>query len=93
MVVFGKKTIHYWNFWRTKNKLYFCLASGALYSVLMFIGNLMIRAILGLSENLLATSFYIALGSFIAGSFLSLAVWYENERRFKLWQETDKQQL
>ena len=93
MIIFSEKRIHYWSKWRTKNKFLFCLTSGLLYSFFVFIGNVIIKTILGHYENLFEISFYLALGSLIAGSFLSIALWYENERRFKLWKakEEDKQ--
>lgn len=93
MIIFSEKKIHYWSKWRTKNKFLFCLTSGFIYSLFVFILNLLIRPILGHSENIVETSFYISIGSFIAVSFLSIALWYENERRFKLWKakEEDKQ--
>jgi hypothetical protein len=39
------------------------------------------------SENIIETSLYVALGAFVAASFMSIALWYENEKRFKLWIE------
>lgn len=94
MIIFSEKRIHYWSKWRTKNKLLFCLTSGFVYSFFVFILNLIIRPILGHSENIVETSFYISLGSIIPASFLSIALWYENERRFKLWKakEAEKQE-
>ena len=61
------------------------MTSGFVYSFFAFILNLIVRPILGNTENIIETSFYISLGSFIAASFLSIALWYENERRYKLW--------
>ena len=86
MIIFSEKRIHYWSKWRTKNKLLFCLTSGFVYSFVSFILNLILRPILGHTESIFETSFYISLGSFIAASFLSIALWFENERRYKLWQ-------
>jgi len=85
MIVFGKKTIHFWKFWRTKSKLFFCLTSGAVYSVFSLVVTVIIKAIMGKSETIIETSLCVALGAFIAGTFMSIALWYENERRFRLW--------
>lgn len=61
------------------------MTSGFIYSFFAFILNIIVRPILGHIENIVESSFYISLGSFIAASFLSIALWYENERRYKLW--------
>jgi drug/metabolite transporter (DMT)-like permease len=87
MIIFGKKTIHYWKFWRTKSKLLFCLTSGIVYSVFSFVFTVITKEIIGKSENIIETSLYVALGAFVAASFMSIALWYENEKRFKLWIE------
>lgn len=91
MIIFSEKKIHYWSKWRTKNKFLFCLTSGFIYSFLVFIGNLIIRPILGHYENLVETSFFVSLCSLIPASFLSIALWYENERRFKLWKAKEEE--
>jgi len=94
MIIFSEKKIHYWSKWRTKNKFLFCLTSGFVYSFFIFILNLIIRPILGHTENLVEESFYISLCSLIPASFLSIALWYENERRFKLWKaKVDKKPI
>ena len=90
MIIFSEKRIHYWSKWRTKNKLLFCLTSGFIYSFFAFILNLIVRPILGHTENIVETSFYISLCIFIAASFLSIALWYENERRYKLWKAKEE---
>ena len=90
MIIFSEKRIHYWSKCRTKNKLLFCLTSGFIYSFFAFILNLIVRPILGHTENIVETSFYISLCIFIAASFLSIALWYENERRYKLWKAKEE---
>lgn len=90
MIIFSKSHIRYWSKWRTKNKFLFCIASGAVYTLFVFIGNIIIRPILGHHEHLIGTSFFISICSFIPGAFLSIALWYENERRFKLWQKENE---
>jgi len=92
MIIFSEKKIHYWSKWRTKNKFLFCLTSGLVYSFFVFVGNLIIKSVLGHNENLFETSFYISICSLIPSSFLSIALWYENERRFKLWNSKQKEE-
>ncbi|HRZ98385.1 MAG TPA: hypothetical protein P5084_12585 [Paludibacter sp.] len=85
MIVFGQKSIHHWEFWRQKSKLFFCIASGLFYTLCTFLMNLVIRSILGHRDDLMETSFLISIGAFFAGAFFSIALWYENERRYKKW--------
>lgn len=85
MIILSKKSIHRWSYWRTKSKLFFCLSSGTLYAVLAFIVSLIVRVITGFDDSSLEASLGIALGSFLGGSFMSIALWYENERRYKRW--------
>jgi len=85
LITYSKKNIHRWKFWRKKGKVAFCLASGLLYSIYMFIGSASVIFFTNKPENLIDRSGGIALVGFIAGSFLSIAHWYENERRYKDW--------
>ena len=85
MIVFGQKTIHHWEFWRRKSKLFFCFASGLFYTLCMFLMNLLIRPMLGQGDQLLESSLLVSFCSFIPVAFLSIALWYENERRYKKW--------
>lgn len=91
MIIYSKKNILKWSFWRNKSKLTFCLASGLFYTALMFVGNIIFRLVFSLGESMLdqsvfEVSFYIAIGMFLPATFLSIALWYENERRFKEWE-------
>lgn len=63
------------------------MISGFVYSVFSFVVTIAVKAIIGKSENLVETSLYLASGSFIAASFMSIALWYENEKRYKKWIE------
>lgn len=83
MIIFSQKSIHRWSYWRTKSKLFFCFSSGALYAILSFSFRMLLEIITGFDENSLDVCMGIALGSFIGSSFLSIAFWYENERRFR----------
>ncbi len=87
MIIFSKKNIHRWKYWRSKSKFTFCLISGAFYTLLISAGHVLIKFLLGNTEELLASLLGIALGTFVSASFLSIALWYENERRYKLWSE------
>jgi len=51
----------------------------------MFLGSLFFRLLTGKTEKMVESGFSVALGAFIATAFLSIAHWYENERRYKEW--------
>jgi len=85
MIILNKKNIHRWRFWRNKSKLIFCLTSGVIYSSFMFLGSLFFRLLTGKTEKMVESGFSVALGAFIATAFLSIAHWYETERRYKEW--------
>ena len=90
MIIYGKKNIHKWKYWQTKSKIVFCLVSGLVYAGFMFIGNLIIKPLFGHSDELILNSAYIAIGTFIPASFLSIALWYENERRYNVWKNENE---
>ena len=85
MIIFRKKNIYKWKFWRKKGKVLFCLASGLLYSIFMFLGSASVLFFTDKHEDIIERSLGIALVAFLAGSFLSIAHWFENERRYKEW--------
>ncbi|MBE9467856.1 MAG: hypothetical protein IMY72_05975 [Bacteroidetes bacterium] len=86
MILYRLKNIQKWSFWRKKNKFVFCLASGLLYGTVMFLGAFVFRLILGDGiAQIIDKTLGVVIGSFIAGTFLSIALWYENERRYKKW--------
>ncbi len=85
MILYGKKTIHKWAFWRKRSKLVYCQASGLLYSFFMFIGYVLFKLLIGSQGNILLSSVGIAAGGFLVLSFLSIAHWHINEKRYKDW--------
>ena len=86
MIIYRQKNIHKWLFWRKKSKLFYCFASGFLYGTVMFLGTFLLRFILGEEiAQVLDKTLGTAIVGFIAGTFLSIAFWYENERRYKIW--------
>ena len=86
MIIYRQKNIKKWAFWRKKNMFVFCLASGFLYGTVMFLGTFLLRFILGEEiAQVLDKTLGTAIVGFIAGTFLSIAFWYENERRYKIW--------
>lgn len=85
MIIYSRKNIYRWKYWRAKRKFTFCVLSGALYTVIATSFSLLIKLIFNTTVELLSSLLGIALASFIAMSFLSLALWYENERRYKQW--------
>lgn len=88
MIIYSKKNIHKWSRWQKRSKITFCLASGATYSLFMFTGLLLFKLIMGHTNNLWESLGSITLGAFIASTFMSIALWYENERRFKEWKSS-----
>ncbi|MDD2997097.1 MAG: hypothetical protein PHP99_12935 [Paludibacter sp.] len=90
MIIYGKKNIHKWKYWQTKSKIVFCLVSGLVYTGFVFVGNLIIKPLFGHSDELILNSAYIAIGTFIPASFLSIALWYENERRYNVWKNENE---
>ena len=86
MIVYGKKNIRKWSFWRKKNMLFYCFASGLLYGSFIFMGTFLTRLILGGEiADIIDKTLGAAIVGFIGGTFLSIALWYENERRYKNW--------
>lgn len=85
MIIFSKKNIHKWGFWRKKSKIFFCLTSGLIYGIFMFSASLLFNYLLGDMDEIIESGLSMALGAFIATTFLSIAHWYENERRYKEW--------
>jgi len=92
MLILGKKHIHRWKRWRKWNKALFCIVSGFLYALPMFPTSLLFRYLTGKTENMLEGSLSVALGAFVAATFFSIALWYENERRFKIWEKENEHQ-
>ena len=90
MIIY-KKNIEKWKFWRKKSKLTFCLVSGFFYATLVFLGGIPIRLLLGKSDAIIENSFYGAIGALIPAIFLSIAIWYENEKRYKKWELDNKE--
>jgi hypothetical protein len=90
MIIYGKKNIHKWKYWQTKSKIVFCLVSGLVYTGFVFVGNLIIKPLFGHSDELILNSAYIAIGTFIPAAFLSIALWYENERRYNVWKNENE---
>ncbi|MEE4198811.1 MAG: hypothetical protein V2I54_14320 [Bacteroidales bacterium] len=90
MIILNKKNIHRWEFWRTKSKFIYCLASGFIFASFMFLGSLFFRLLTGKTENMISSGFSVALGAFIVVAFLSIAHWYENERRYQEWMKDNK---
>lgn len=89
MIIYNKN-IQKWAFWRKKSKFTFCIASGLFYAILVFVGNIVFRYFFGNSENIIENSLSVAIGGFIAVSFLSIALWFENERRYKKWKKGEE---
>lgn len=87
MLILGKKHIHQWKSLQKWNKAIFCLVSGGVYAIPMFPASLLFRHLIGKTENMIEGSFSIAPGAFLAASFFSIAFWFENERRFKIWEK------
>jgi len=86
MIIFRKKNIHKWGFWRKKSKIVFCITSGLIYAIIMFSGSLLFNFLSGNTRgDAIESGLSMALGAFIAVTFLSIAHWYENERRYKEW--------
>jgi len=85
MIIFGKKHIHKWNFWRKKSKIFFCITSGLIYAILMGSGSLLYDFLSGDTNGMVESGLSMAIGAFIPVTFLSIAHWYENERRYKEW--------
>ena len=52
---------------------------------IMFSGSLLFNFLFDNTEGLIESGLSMALGAFIAVTFLSIAHWYENERRYKEW--------
>ena len=90
MIIYGKKNIHKWKYWQTKSKFVFCLVSGLVYAGFMFIGNLIIKPLFGHFDEYILNSFIFASTAFFPASFLSIALWYENERRYNVWKNENK---
>jgi len=90
MIILNKKNIHRWKFWRTKSKFIFCLTSGAIFASFIFLGSLFFRLLAGKTERIVESGLSVALGAFIATAFLSIAHWYENERRYKEWMKDNE---
>jgi high-affinity Fe2+/Pb2+ permease len=89
MILYSRKNIQKWRKWRKKSKIYYCLASGFLFAVVIFIGMTAIRLIT--ESNYLkaireAGEYSIIL--FVFASFFSIALWHENERKYKEWKQS-----
>ncbi len=82
MIIFTEKSIHKWVFWRKKGKFVFCLSSGFLFSIFYSIAILTTKWALG-REDFIYSALQNAFFMFFPMSFLSIALWYENERRYK----------
>lgn len=87
MIIYSKKNIQKWEYWQTKTKFVFCLVSGLVYTGFIFIGNLIIKPLFGHYDDLLLNSVFLSIGTFVPASFMSIALWYENERRYNLWKK------
>lgn len=81
MIILHKKNIHRWAYWREKSKILFCIASGLVYTSVSFLGALSSN-LLAHREDAVQTSLTVALVVFVVSGFLSIALWYENERRY-----------
>jgi hypothetical protein len=88
MIILSKKRIHKWKFWKKKGKFLFCIFSGGLYAIVFFVGAYSSKWIFGngMTDHL-QHSIEIAGAGFVAASFLSIAHWHENERRYKKWKQ------
>ncbi|MDD3080248.1 MAG: hypothetical protein PHH37_14270 [Paludibacter sp.] len=78
MIIYSQKSISKWSFWRTKSKFFYCIASGLFYAACCFVGSLLIKFFIFKDADFLENSLGVA-----SGAFMSVAGWYENERRYK----------
>jgi hypothetical protein len=93
MIIYTKKNIHKWSSWRNKSKFLFCLTSGFLYSSFSFIALLLTKWIFDWTRGgIVESSAAIAIGAFPMVTFLSIALWYENERRYQEWLKKNQTQ-
>ncbi|MBN2767033.1 MAG: hypothetical protein JXR27_11730 [Paludibacteraceae bacterium] len=56
----------------------------------MFIGNLIIKPLFGHFDEYILNSFIFASTAFFPAAFLSIALWYENERRYNEWKNRNE---
>lgn len=81
MFLITARNYNKWTKWRQR-KLLFCLLSGFMYGVVSVFFNVVYRLLFN-PVVIIETSLAVSAGSFLGGCFFSLAIWFENERRFK----------
>ncbi|MGL4228342.1 MAG: hypothetical protein ACRCR3_06850 [Tannerellaceae bacterium] len=90
MIVLNDKRISKWPFWREKGMLIYCLASGVLMLLYMAVGYFVIQSLLFHKYEWwgIVTA---GCSGMLCGSFFGIAYWYDNERRYKLWLESQEE--
>jgi len=92
ILIYSKKSIHKWKFWTSKSKILYCLVSGLSFTLIYFLSVLTFKLISGNTNNLIISSLNMSVGAFCASTFLSIAHWYENERKYKEWLNNNSSQ-
>lgn len=83
MIFYNKKNIEKWAFWQKKGMLLYCVINAGIVTVITVSLNLILKISLHSTASLWSSIAGVALGTFIGWSFFSIALWYENQRKYK----------
>jgi len=82
MWIYRNKNLQNWKYWHHR-KLFFCFLSGVVYAFIAAGISFITRYTFFRTDTLWDAVAGVGGGAFIGGCFFSLAIWYENERKYK----------